>query len=156
MPSHPLRPRPVDLFEANTPGIWLLTDTRTEVRRDVVGLFNWDDKKELTVDRPLDNIGLDGRKEYVAYEYWTDKMSGPFNGRLQQTLAPATCANLSLKPLADHPQLLGTSRHITQGIIDVVEEKWEAGPKQLTGTSKLIAGDDYELRVVTTTTNGCL
>ncbi len=81
-------------------------------------------------------------------------MSGSFKGRLQQTLAPATCAILSLKPLADHPQLLGTSRHITQGIIDVVEKKWQAGPKQLSGTSKLIAGDDYELRVVTTTTNG--
>ena len=154
MPSHPLRPRPVDLFEADIPGIWLLTDTRAAVRRDVVGLFNWDDKKELSVERPLANIGLDSQTEYVAYEFWSNKMSGPFKNSLKQTLAPATCAILALKPLAAHPQLLSTSRHITQGIIDVVEETWAAGPQQLSGISKLVAGDDYELRVVTLTTNG--
>lgn len=154
MPSHPLRPRPVDLFEANIPSIWLLTDTRTAVRRDVVGLFNWDDKKELVVDRPLSNIGLDAEAEYVAYEYWSNKLTGPFKGSLKQTLAPATCAVLSVKPLAAHPQVLSSSRHITQGIIDVVGEKWLAQARQLSATSKLVAGDSYEVRIVTTTTSG--
>ena len=154
MPSHPLRPRPVDLFETDIPAIWLLTDTRTAVRRDVVGLFNWDDKNELTVTRALDNIGLDGQAEYMAYEYWSDKLTGPFKGSLTQTLAPATCAILALKPLAAHPQVLSSSRHITQGILDVADEMWHPAPKQLTGTSKLIAGDTYELRVVTVTSNG--
>ena len=156
MPSHPLRPRPVDLFEADIPAIWLLTDTRAAARRDIVGLFNWDEKQELTIDRPLANIGLDGQAEYVAYEYWSNKMTGPFKGNLKQTLAPATCAILSLKALAVHPQLLGTSRHITQGIIDVVEETWAPATKQLSGTSRLVANDDYELRVVTLTSNGTI
>jgi hypothetical protein len=151
MPSHGLLPRPVDLFEVNVPSIWLLTDTRTTVRRDVVGLFNWDNKKELVVDRSMKNIGLDGEQEYIAYEYWSNKVIGPFKGNLTQTLAPANCAILSLKPVADHPQVISTSRHITQGIVDVVEERWEAGSKVLSGISRVVAGDDYELRVVTKT-----
>ena len=154
MPSHPLRPRPVDLFESNIPAIWLLTDTRRAPRRDVVGLFNWDEHKELSIERPLANLGLDSQAEYVAYEFWSNKMTGPFKGSLQQTLAPATCAILALKPLADHPQLLSTSRHITQGIIDVLEETWSPTPKQLCGSSCLVANDDYELRVVTLTSSG--
>ena len=154
MPSHDLRPRPVDLFEENIPAIWLLTDSRSGTRRDIVGLYNWDDKKELVIDRPLENIGVAGQTEYMAYEYWSNRLTGPFKGNLRQTLAPATCAILSLKAVADHPQLVSTSRHITQGFIDVVTEKWDEKAGELSGVSKVVAGDNYELRIITGTTKG--
>ncbi|MDD4873073.1 MAG: alpha-galactosidase, partial [Kiritimatiellae bacterium] len=154
MPSHNLRPRPVDLFEENVPQIWLLSDQYAATRRDVVGLFNWDDKKDLVIDRSLENIGLSGQAEYMAYEYWSNKLLGPFKGNLKQTLAPASCAVLSLKPVTDHPQLISTSRHITQGIVDVVEEKWDVKARELSGISKVVAGDDYELRIITAASEG--
>ena len=154
MPSHNLRPRPVDLFEENIPAIWLLTDTRSESRRDVVGLFNWNDKQDLVVDRSLANIGLSDRAEYVAYEYWSNQLTAPFKGSLKRTLAPATCAILSIKAVIDHPQLISTSRHITQGIVDVAEEKWAGRSRELSGISKVVGGDPYELRVLTYSAKG--
>jgi hypothetical protein len=33
---------------------------------------------------------------------------------------------LALRPVVDHPQVVGTSRHITQGIVDLSDEKWDA------------------------------
>jgi len=50
--------------------------------------------------------------------------------------------------VANHPQLISTSRHITQGIVDVLDEKWDGATKTLSGRSKIVGGDPYELRVV--------
>ena len=61
MPGHGLLPRPVDLFEHDPPRIWLLTDDRGDVRRDVIGLFNWDDE-EATFDETLERSASTRRR----------------------------------------------------------------------------------------------
>jgi len=155
MPSHGLQARPVDLFEENVPRIWVVTDSPPQPRRDVVGLFNWaSDKKELAVDRPVKDLGLSDQAEYVAFEFWTNSLVAPFKGSLKYVLPPASCAVLSVRQAADHPQLISTSRHIMQGIVDVLEEKWAADARELAGTSKVVGGDAYELRVLTRSTLG--
>jgi hypothetical protein len=155
MPSHGLQARPVDLFEENVPRVWVVTDDRRQPRRDVVGLFNWaSDKKELAVDRPVKDLGLSDQAEYVAFEFWTNALVAPFKGSLKYVLPPASCAVLSVRQAADHPQLISTSRHIMQGIVDVLEEKWAADTRELAGTSKVVGGDAYELRVLTRSTKG--
>jgi hypothetical protein len=155
MPSHGLQARPVDLFEEKVPRIWVVSDDRRTPRRDVVGLFNWaSDKKELAVERPLKDLGLSDTAEYVAFEFWGNGLVPPFKGTLKLTLPPASCAVLSLRQVAEHPQLISTSRHIMQGIVDVLEEKWGAELRELSGTSKVVGGDAYELRVLTRSTKG--
>ncbi|MCX5685342.1 MAG: alpha-galactosidase, partial [Planctomycetota bacterium] len=153
MPSHGLQARPVDLFEEKAPRIWVVADDRRQPRRDVVGLFNWSsDKKELAVERPLKDLGLSDTAEYAAFEFWSNALVPPFKGRLKFTVPPASCAVLSLRQVAEHPQLISTSRHIMQGIVDVLEEKWAADSRELSGTSKVVGSDDYELRVLTYST----
>jgi hypothetical protein len=148
MPSHGLRPRPADLFEEPVPRIWLLTDDRRAPRRAVIGLFNWSEK-ELRLEYLLDRLGLSERTEYVAFDYWSDKLVSPFKGKLQQTLPAHSCAVWAVRPVADHPQLLSTSRHITQGVVDVLEEKWDADSHTLSGLSRVVGDDPYELRILT-------
>ena len=58
MPAHGLLPRPVDLFENEPARIWLLTDTRRAVRRDVVALYNWDQQQAATVTCTAERLGL--------------------------------------------------------------------------------------------------
>ena len=43
--------------------------------------------------------------------------------------------------------MVSTSRHITQGIVDVINEQWD-GKQTLSGESRVVAGDRYELRIV--------
>lgn len=139
--------RPVDLFDSETPRIWLLTDTRKAVRRDVIGLFNWNENEAETVDCSMSRIGLDDDRSFVAFDYWANEFVEPFGGDLHQTLPAGTCRVLAVRPEAAHPQLLSTSRHITQGVIDVLEEQWDADSRTLSGRSKVVAGDPYELRI---------
>lgn len=47
-----------------------------------------------------------------------------------------------------HPQLLSTSGHILQGMLDVRREAWDDQAMVLSGVSKVVANDSYELRVV--------
>ncbi len=143
LPGHNEKARPVDLFETDKPRIWHVP---TE-RMDLVGLFNFSDREADEVVYDLDKLGLDGTKTYVGFDYWANEFIGPIEGQLKRTVAPASCQILALRPVADHPQLLSTSRHITQGIIDVLEEKWDPTAKTLSGKSDVVGGDPYELRI---------
>ena len=146
MPAHGRPVRPVDLLEEEIPRIWLVTDSRGGLRRDVIGLFNWDDKP-WQVNYPLDRIGLPQAKRYVAFDFWGNRLLPPIEGRLKLTLPPTSCMILAVQPEADHPQVISTSRHVTQGMVDLLEEKWDAPTKTLSGRSRVVAGDPYEIRV---------
>jgi hypothetical protein len=147
MPSHGLLPRPVDLFEREPARIWLLTDARRTPRRDVVAIYNWE-SKPIDIDCPLDRIGLSSDSQWVGFDYWANAFVPPFQGRLRISLPKESCRILAVRPLLDRPFLVSTSRHVTQGMIDVREEKWDAAGKKLGGSSRVIAGDPYELRIV--------
>jgi hypothetical protein len=143
LPGHSLPARPVDLFETNQPRIWLVQNDRL----NVVGLFNWKEKQNAEFDYDMAKLGLDGKTTYTAFDFWANKFVGPVQGTMKQILPGGTCRILALKPQADHPQLLSTSRHITQGLIDVLYEKWDAGRKTLSGKSRVVGGDSYEMRI---------
>jgi hypothetical protein len=147
MPSHGLPARPVDLFESDLPSVWLLTDDRHPVRRDVVGLFNWG-QNEKQFNDSLDKLGLDAKSEYVAFDYWKNSLVPTIKDKLEVSVPGQSCCVLAVRPVANHPQLISTSRHITQGIVDVLEEKWDGASKTLSGRSKIVGGDPYELRIV--------
>jgi hypothetical protein len=148
MPSHGLRPRPADLFEQPLPRIWLLTDDRHPTRRDVIGLFNWDDRA-CRFDYPLDRLGLDGATEYVGFDYWENALVPSIRGRLAVQVPPRSCKILALRPRLDRPEVISTSRHITQGIVDINAEHWNPATSTLRGRSQVVANDPYELRIVT-------
>jgi hypothetical protein len=147
MPNHGLRPRPADLFDNDPPRLWLLTDERRAPRRDVIALYNWDTAKAADFDYPLDRLGLAGDRTYVAFDYWDNILLPPFQGRLRLSVPKQSCRILAVRVALDRPQLLSTSRHITQGMVDVLEEKWDALTNTLSGKSRVVAGDPYEMRI---------
>ena len=118
LPSHNYRARPVDLFETNKPRIWHVQNDRLHI----VGLFNWSDRAADEIVYGLGKLGLDSAKAYVAFDCWANAFITPFQRQLKRTVAPASCQILAVREAADHPQLLSTSRHITQGLIDVHDE----------------------------------
>ena len=150
MPNTGLCGRPMDLFEQPDARVWKLTAGTDEGRRDVIGLFNWDAKKPATIDVDLKKLDLPdgGQGGYVGFDFWRNEFVGPVRGALHAELPPASSRVLTLRPVADHPQVVGTSRHITQGIVDLSEEKWDAAERTLSGVSKVVGGDPYQVRIV--------
>jgi hypothetical protein len=144
MPSYKAVARPVDLFDNDPPQIW----TVNSADRDVIGLFNWSGT-EKSFDVPLAKLGLDPKVEYVAFDFWADKFIPSVRGKLQVAVPGEACAALSIRPRANHPQVISTSRHVTQGMVELADEKWDQATKTLSGRLKIVGGDACELRVVT-------
>jgi len=151
MPAHRGIARPVDLFEKRIPEIW----TVTFAGRTVIGLFNWE-SREQTLESALTRLGLAEREKYIAFEYWNDGLTPLFTGTLTRTLAPQSCEVVSICKIKDHPQVISTSRHITQGMVDLSQEQWTDEHHVLSGTSAVIGGDAYELRVLIETSRGAM
>jgi hypothetical protein len=94
MPPHHAVARPVDLFEHDLPRVWTVNAPGC----DVVGLYNWEssDKK---FDVPLEQLGFNADTEYVAFDYWSNKLVPSVRGRLQLTLPAESCVALAFRPL---------------------------------------------------------
>jgi hypothetical protein len=150
MATHGAVARPVDLLDTDVPRLWLVTDTRRGTRRDVIGLYNWEEK-EATIESPLGRMGLESAGPYVAFDYWENKLLPPLEGTLRATVPGRSCRVLAVRPAAQHPQLISTSRHVTQGMVDVLEEKWDTGESTLRGRSKVVGNDPCELRIAVPT-----
>ena len=144
LPTHSLNARPVDILESEKPRIWRVTDGRTFI----VGLFNWSDKDSTAVSYPFGRMDLDEKGDYEVFDFWKNAYLGRLSGRLTATLEPAGCKVWSLRKVSRYPQLLSTSRHITQGLMDVKAENWDRQEQCLSGRSRVVKGDRYELRLV--------
>jgi len=153
MPNHGLCGRPIDLFQSTLAQVWHLTTGTEQQRKDVIGLFNWDDKKPDTVRVELDKLNLPGggTGTYVGFDYWADKFVAPFTSVLEAELRPASCRVISIQQLLERPVLVSTSRHVTQGIVDVAEQSWDSRKNELCGKSRVVGSDPYELRIFTPT-----
>lgn len=147
MANHGLKPRPLDLFERAIPSVWRLTHETDGVKRTVVAVFNWDLENSQCFSLSCADLGLSSKERYTAFDYWSNRFLGPIEERLELELAAADCAVLAIRPTAAFPQVISTSQHVTQGIIDLLDERWDSAANTLCGSSKLIAHDPYELRI---------
>lgn len=150
LPNTGLAACPLDLFEHMPARVWHLTDGR----RHVAGLFNWDAGRPASIRTPVAALGLPGEAgaPCVGLDYWSGELVAVRDGALSAELPPSSCRVIAVAPLRDRPQLLGTSRHITQCFVDIGEDRWDGSV--LAGTCKLVGGDPTELRIPTTSTVG--
>lgn len=146
LPSHHATARPVDYFDSAMPSIWLLTDTGQSVRRDVLGIYNWE-SKPASISYNAAKAGLDGTKTYHAFDFWSQSPLPDFKGEFKFDLAPESCRVIAVRAAEDHPVLLSTSRHVTQGIVDVTHEAWDAPSATISAQSNVVANDPCELRI---------
>ena len=94
---------------------------------------------------PLTELGLLPGADYLGFEFWTRQALGV----VRDTLHPGPIDPrygvqvICLRRRVEHPQILGTNRHVTCGGPDLSEVGW--GDNTLSGVSELVAGDPYEL-----------
>jgi len=95
------------------------------------------------------DLGLEPDREYVVFEYWTQKFIGKAKGAFT---APAMDTNNGMQVFAiretrAYPWVLSTTRHLSQGGVCLMDEKWDQASSSLSGKSKVVAGDPYVLTI---------
>jgi hypothetical protein len=133
-------------------GMWRLSrDTPPEQllcqsREDwwTLGLVNWDDTPtRMRVD--LAGAGLRG--SFAVYDGWAEQRLPDTTGALSVEVAPRSASVLSLRRARRFPLVIGSSRHIVQGAIDIVEERWDPRTRRLGGRSVMLDGRPYTITI---------
>ncbi len=150
--------RPVDMLSAAPadPSVYVYANDA-----DAAQLILSNNHEEArTIGAPLSgdqadsgSLGLDAAASYYLHDFWNDEFLGeiPGNGRISRPLKPLQSLVYSLRRKSDHPQVLSSSRHIMQGMLD--QTNWNAGSFTLDGTARVVAGEPL---VLTLATNGHL
>jgi hypothetical protein len=97
----------------------------------------------------FDKVGLDRDRDYVLFDFWNQKFLGKVRGEYSADLPAHACQVLSLRPAQDHPQLIGTDRHITMGGVELKDEKWDASKKELRLKIELVENYPTTLTIYT-------
>ena len=141
--------RPLDLFPSERNKYILdLKINHLDRRYDVVGLFNYDVAKSEQITLNWKDLGLPENTPVHVYDFWSNEYLGAWEQGMTFTLSPTSCRVLTLLPSNNRIQLISTSRHITQGWVDLVALNQNEAANSFTGKSNVVKNDPYELRFV--------
>ncbi len=138
--------RPLDLFPAGSrKRIWDLKVNHLGRQYDVTGLFNFDASKPVTLNLNWKELGIETDVPVHVFDYWNSEYMGAWEAGSAIEIMPASVRVVTLVPDNGKIQLVSTSRHITQGWIDLRELKSDEQGTAISGVSTLPAGNEYTL-----------
>jgi len=134
-------------------GFWSVRRDRPPARWVVEGapqwwtvtLVNWDEEpRDLTT--ALTALEIGGAK-FSAYDVWADRPLEDVAGSIPAKLAPHDSLTVALRPAIPRPQIIGTTRHVVQGAIDVKDEQWNAETHTLSARGLNLDGRAYGVTI---------
>jgi len=141
--------RPVDLFPSNTrKTIWDLKVNHLDRQYDIVGLFNFGENEIKHIVLNWADLGLNENVPYHVFDFWNNEYLGAWEKGMSFEIDPTSCRVVTLLPDNGEIQLMSTSRHITQGWVDLEELEFDSGTLAWSGTSNIIKGDPYQVHFV--------
>jgi hypothetical protein len=125
---------------------WLNEFNRPFEHWNVLHRVNWSGGAGTNATVKFTDLGLDPAKTYLVYEFWSHKFIGDFRDSFETPGLPLMgIASYSIREQLDHPQIVSTNRHLSQGGVDLIDVKWRGST--LSGASRVVNGDRYELAV---------
>lgn len=106
---------------------------------DVLNLQGESKEYELRLDGDL---YLD-EGDYHLYDFTKKQYLGYSDAKIALKLEPYESRVIAVRRKLDRPQLISTSRHITQGAAEITDMVWLDTECTLTLSSELVAGDPY-------------
>jgi hypothetical protein len=146
LPVYGGKGRPLRLFEESYPSAWHLPVEKPIGRCDVVGLYNWyEEPREIAFE--FTEIGLEPDKPYALFDFWANDYLGNFKGEYVSVVQPRSCKILSIRERKDIPQLISTQYHITQGGLEIDDERWDSASRTLFIQTTAMPGSVFGLYV---------
>ena len=146
-PATPETTVAVDLAENDPQTIFTCKIDRPFGNWQVVAFFNTDREKPLQRNIPLNRLFPAPAKTYLAFDFWNQRFAGVVTDTLQVNVNPGSVALYSLRPKTGEPQIIGTSRHVKMGAVELAAEKYDAATKTLTANSVGPVGSAHSIFV---------
>ena len=108
---------------------------------NVVSVLNCKEET-ANVEISLKEMGIDF-KNPVAFEYYSSLVAEVKDGVIKMELKPCETKVFAIHENRNIPQIISTSRHITQGATELKSVQWNEGVKTLNFTADVVEGDEY-------------
>ena len=142
-----IKTRPLELFKINsTPSLWCL-----EVNKgfdDWLVVANTDFSINNLTYIDFTELGLDPVGEYIVYDFWKEELVGVYSQGFN--CSPPNHHDIDVYSIHKNrgcPWVVSIDRHISQGGISLENLNYDDSTKKLTGTSRVVPGDDYVLHI---------
>ncbi len=110
-----------------------------------VTIVNWEDEPQ-DLSLPLSEFGIHGAR-FDAYDVWHDAPAPTLKDAIALTLDARSARTLAIRPAAARPQVIGTTRHVVQGAVDITDETWDAAARRLRARSTNLDARPYAVTI---------
>lgn len=121
--------RPIDLFSHPlAPGILHQTLSRSGTTRQYVALLNWDDQPRIA---RLDLASIGVHEHAHVFDVWRGSHRHVRHEEIAVPLDGHDASLLCIRKSEDHPQVVGSDIHWTQGWLELSDEQWDPNTSTL-------------------------
>jgi len=116
----------LDLLQRSLPRFLQLAIERPFQQWWLLGVFQWEDEpSEVTVPLPAEPVHV--------FDLWQDCYFGVHQEEIRfPAMLPHSAKLLSLRPATNHPQVISTTFHFSQGAIEIEDARFDAAQRALT------------------------
>ena len=153
-PPLPVSGRPLDIWENSPYLLWGMHPGEADGDYALFGVFDVQGDGLRNVRLNLDEVAARCRgwnkpenapQDYLLWDFWEQKLIKSDKEKMELPLRAKSCYLFSLRPNLGRPQLLGTSGHFSQGVIETRGITWNAQKMQLSGNVLGNGGDPSTL-----------
>ena len=109
----------------------------------MLAVLNWGEKQRR-LRFSLASAGIRG--PLLAYNVWAERRRDDVDGEVALSVAPRSALVLSLRRRRRTPAVVGTTRHVVQGL-DVRDERWDDRRRTLAGTAVQLEDGPYAVAI---------
>jgi hypothetical protein len=129
-------------FRRDRPPSFILAPVRSD--RWMLAACNWDDEER----RMALDVGAHGiAGPLLAYDVWHDARAGDVDGRWSGLVAPRSATVLGLRRRPRAPCVIGSTRHVVQGVVDLADERWDARRRVLSARAVQLDDRPYAVTI---------
>lgn len=96
------------------------------------------------------SLGLKEGKAYHVFEFWSQEYVETLEpgDHLKIPLLKGESKVVSVREALDHPQVIGTNRHIMCGMMELSETSWDSAKKTLSFNAAVIGGEEMVITII--------
>jgi hypothetical protein len=98
------------------------------------------------VTLPLARAGIAGTR-FAVYDVWGGDVLPDVTGNVVLDVEPHDARVVALRPASERPAVVGTTRHVVQGALDIATEEWDAATRRLHVRSHALDSRPYQVTV---------
>lgn len=156
LPPLPVAGRPLDLWENEPYLLWGMSPGEADGDYTLFGVFEFQgNRKGQKITLNLDEVVSRSRgwkhqageapSHWLLWDFWQMELTTITGHAMTIDVPEKSCHVYSLRPYLGRPQLIGTTGHFSQGVLEVKGVKWDAREQHITGKVKGNGGDPTQM-----------